>query len=63
MQVDPLKPTLKAPGTKHLKLKYDKRLLSFAFKFNLRRYSQAQERELMKQYEVGRRRLTLSHPS
>ena len=38
MQVDPIKPTLKAPGTKRLKLKYDKVLSSFAFKFNLRRY-------------------------
>jgi len=27
-----------APGTKRLKLKYDKLLSSFSFKFNLRRY-------------------------
>ena len=53
MQFDPIKPTLKAPGTQRLKLKYDK-LLSYrlnfasilpqfclhsAFKFNLRRYN------------------------
>ena len=38
MQVDPIKPTLKAPGTKRLKLTYHKLLSSFAFKFNLRRY-------------------------
>ena len=38
VQVDPIKPTLKAPGTKRLKLKYDKLLSSFAFNFNLRRY-------------------------
>jgi len=43
VQVDPIKPMLKAPGYKRLKLNYD-RLLSillsnFAFKFNLRRYS------------------------
>ena len=39
MQVDPIKPTLKAPGTKRLKLKYDKMLSNIAFKFNLRRYT------------------------
>ena len=39
MQVDPMKPTLKAPGPKHLKLNCDILLSSFAFKFYLRRYS------------------------
>jgi len=39
VQVDPIKPTLKAPVTKRLKLHYDKPLSTFAFKFNLRRYS------------------------
>ena len=39
MQVDPIKPTFKAPGTERLKLKYDKVLASFAFNFNLRRYT------------------------
>ena len=38
MQVDPIKSTLKAPGIKLLKLKYDEPLSNFAFKFNLRRY-------------------------
>jgi hypothetical protein len=38
VQVDPIKPTLKAPGIKLLKLKYDKPLSKFAFKINLRRY-------------------------
>ena len=38
MQIDPIKPTLKAPGTKLLKLKCDKPLSNFAFEFNLRRY-------------------------
>ena len=38
MQVDPSKPTLKAPGTKHLKLKCDELLSSFALKIKLRRY-------------------------
>ena len=39
MQVDPIKPTLKAPGTKRLKLRYDGPLSNVAFKFNLRRYT------------------------
>ena len=38
MQVDPIKPTLKAPGTKRLNLKYDELLSDVAFKFKLRRY-------------------------
>ena len=41
MQVDPIKPTLKAPGAEHLKLKCDILLSNFAFKFNLRRYTKA----------------------
>jgi hypothetical protein len=44
VQVDPIKPTLKAPGIKPLKLKYDELLSSFAFKFNLRRYTMADSR-------------------
>ena len=38
VRVDPMKPTLKAPGTKRLKLKYDQRLsilLQFWFQFQL----------------------------
>ena len=42
VQVDPIRPTLKAPGTKRLKLKYDEPVSNFAFKFNLRRYNQKQ---------------------
>ena len=34
-----MKLVLKAPGNNCLKLKYDKLLSSFAFKFNLRRYT------------------------
>jgi hypothetical protein len=41
VQVDPIKPTLKAPGTKRLKLQYDEPLSNFAFNFNLRRYTPA----------------------
>ena len=38
VQVDPMRPTLKAPGTERLKLQYEKPLSNFPFKFNLRRY-------------------------
>jgi len=38
VQVDPIKPTLKAPGTKRLKVKCCIMLSTFAFKFNLHRY-------------------------
>jgi len=43
VQVDPIKPLLKAPGTKRLKLKHGEQLSNFAFKFNLRRYSPVQQ--------------------
>ena len=36
MQVDPIKPPLKATGTKHLKLQYNEPHSNFAFRFNLR---------------------------
>ena len=39
VQADPIKPTLKAPGIKLFKHKYDKPLSKFAFKFDLRRYT------------------------
>ena len=38
--VDPMKSTFKAPGSKLLKLEQEKLLSNFAFKFNLRRYTQ-----------------------
>jgi len=38
-----MKPTLKAPGTKRLKLRYDQLLSSVAFEFNLRRYNMGAE--------------------
>ena len=41
MHVAPIKPTFKAPGTEHLKLKCDEPLSNFAFNFNLRRYMKA----------------------
>jgi hypothetical protein len=48
VQVDPIKPTLKAPGIQPLKLKYVKLLSNVAFKFNLRRFimADAQGREV-----------------
>jgi len=39
VQVDPIKPTLKAPRTKRLKLTYVEALSIFASKFSLRRYT------------------------
>ena len=39
VQVDPIKPTLKAHGTKRLKLYYDEPPSHFADNFNLRRHS------------------------
>jgi len=41
VQLDPMKVMLKAPGTKRLKLQYDKVLSRCAFKFSLRRYNEA----------------------
>ena len=38
VQVDPIKPMLKAPATKRLKLEYDELLSNVAFKSNLRHY-------------------------
>ena len=71
MQVAPIRPTLKAPGTQRFKLKYDQLLsilLEFAFKFNLRRYAEAiaQYTESINRdpmnAKVGRCNLTLSNP-
>ena len=39
MQVEPIKPLLKAPGTKRLKLKFEVPLSNFAFKFNIHHYT------------------------
>jgi len=62
VQVDPIKPTFKAPGTKRLKLKYDESVSNFAFKFNLRRYNQERERLREKRKrKVGGQGLTFVH--
>jgi len=39
VQVDPIKPKLKPPGAKRLKLDCDLLLSTSAFKFNVRRYT------------------------
>jgi hypothetical protein len=40
VQVDPIKPQLKLPGTKRLKLKCEEPLSNSVFKFKLRRYTE-----------------------
>ena len=44
MQVDPIKPTLKLPGTNRLKVKDDKLLSNFGFKFDMRCYFKDEQR-------------------
>ena len=43
LQVDPIKPALKPPGSKRLELIYDGPLSKFAFNFKLRRYSEGED--------------------
>jgi len=45
LQVDPIKPSLKTPDSKSLKLEQEKLLSSFAFNFNLRPYILGDEQE------------------
>jgi hypothetical protein len=70
VQVDPIKPTLKAPGTKRLKLEYGELVSSFAFSFKLRRYTMEDDVRryaaldawlLQKMHAAMRQRLTLVH--
>jgi len=57
VQIDPIKPTLKAPGIKLLKLKCDDPRSNFAFTFNLRRYTQERSwRQLRRRRRRRRRR-------
>jgi hypothetical protein len=53
VQVDPIKPTLTAPGLQRLKLKYYEVLSSFAFNFNLRRYTVVWKRGTLMQSDGG----------
>jgi len=55
-RVESMKPMLKAPGAKRLKLRYDELLSSFAFIFNLRRYTMAMMMDLADEV-AGRCRL------
>jgi len=60
VQVDPIRPKLKAPGTKRLKLKYDKLLSRFAFKFKLRHYTMTMDptsAKLLQQVEDNKEEL------
>jgi hypothetical protein len=52
VQVDPIKPKLKAPGSKRLKLKNYDLLSNIAFKCKLRRYTKSMRVPL--QSEMGR---------
>jgi hypothetical protein len=63
VQVDPVKPTLKPPVINRLKLRYDKLLPNFAYKFNLRRYNEVVSCvfRALGATVVGRCRLTLSN--
>jgi len=53
VQVDPIKPKLKAPRTDLLTPKYDKLLSSLPFKFNLRRYIKATHRRAAARVKLG----------
>jgi len=54
VQVDPIKPMLKAPGTKRLKLTHYELLSSFAFRINLRRYTEEAAVEIAKKLAQAR---------
>ena len=45
MQVDPMKPELRPPGSKRLKLYLDILLSTSAFKLNLRRFNKEEQKE------------------
>ena len=67
MQVDSVKPTLKAPDIERLKLLYDEPPSTFAFNINLHLYTKvAMQGVLLKESEdethVGRCTLTASKP-
>jgi len=62
VQVDPIKPKLKPPGTKRLNLKCDALLSTSAFKFNLRRFNPEAWNLYAHAAVVGWCRLTLSNP-
>jgi len=55
VQVDPVRPMLKAPGSVHLTLRYDGPVSNFAYNFILRRYSMVVRRGGVRLDSVGRR--------
>jgi len=57
VQVDPMKPKMKPPGTKRLKLKWEILLSISAFKFNLRRYRAVRMLRLRRAGRAGGRGL------
>ena len=60
MQLHPIKPKLKAHGTKRLKLKHEDLLSNLGFKFSLRRYIKAAAlAKISISVAVGQCRLTL----
>jgi len=65
VQVDPIKPTPKAPGPSLLTLKCDEPLSTFAFNLNLRRFVKSGWKSMFMVFTtaaadpVGRCRLTL----
>jgi CRP-like cAMP-binding protein len=58
-----MKPTLKAPGSRWLKLQFDQPLSSFAFDFNLRRYSKVYSPKeiVIQQGEIGDEMYFIAH--
>jgi hypothetical protein len=62
VQVYPIRPTLKPPRAKCVKLEYDELPSHFAFKFNLRHYSVEEGILAVAARKVRRCRLTLSNP-
>ena len=56
VKTDPIKPTLKAPGTKGLKLRYDDLPSNFAAEFNLRRYNRGGGSAVQPRLHVAERR-------
>jgi hypothetical protein len=63
VQVDPIKPSLKVPGSILLKLRCGGPLSNPAFNYNLRRYTKGKKVAEGIYAMVGRCRLTLSKPS
>jgi len=60
VRVGPIKPVLKASGTKRLDLRYDDLRTSFAFNFNLRRYTKLEQRVSMLTAGLQKRSVDLS---